>query len=93
MERKVTKIGNSLGITFSKKIMNEFDWKEDDIVKIEIDKERIILRKSNKVELPEGVTEEVFNEFLKKYKDEGRQNKEVEGEDGEIKENKERMES
>ncbi|HLQ71666.1 MAG TPA: AbrB/MazE/SpoVT family DNA-binding domain-containing protein [Bacillota bacterium] len=60
MERKVTKIGNSYGITFPKELLKEAGISYGDHVQLELEKGNIILHKKEKVKLPNGID----NDFL-----------------------------
>lgn len=68
MERKIIKIGNSFGITLPKKILDELEWREGKELKIENREGQIVLKETKKVNLPDGVSREVFEEILKEYK-------------------------
>ncbi|MFC4768500.1 AbrB family transcriptional regulator [Effusibacillus consociatus] len=80
MERKVTKIGNSLGVTMTE-ALKKIGVDSGDIVSIDIREEagEIVIKKSERMALPKGVTREfletlhaVMNEYdetLKGLKD------------------------
>ncbi|MCU6712410.1 AbrB family transcriptional regulator [Paenibacillus sp. J5C_2022] len=57
MERKVTKFGNSLGITMTD-ALRQIGLDQGDIVSIDVspDTGEIVIRKSTKVSLPEGIS-------------------------------------
>lgn len=57
MERKVTKFGNSLGITMTD-ALKQVGLDQGDIVSIEVNPAagEIIIKKSTKVSLPEGIS-------------------------------------
>lgn len=57
VERKVTKIGNSLGITVPQEIINLLDVNLGDIVSLEVNdnNDEIIIKKQKKVSLPKDV--------------------------------------
>lgn len=57
MERKVTKFGNSLGITMTD-ALKQIGLDQGDTVHIEVspDSGEIIIKKSTKVSLPEGIS-------------------------------------
>lgn len=65
IERKVTKIGNSIGITLPPEILRQIGLAQGDDVQIEVKEGKIILRKKEKLHLPEGVDAE-FMELLNK---------------------------
>jgi antitoxin component of MazEF toxin-antitoxin module len=80
MERKITKFGNSLGITMTEAI-KELGLSLGDTVQIEVDHDsgQIIIQKSNKVTLPSGISDDflknlsqvmdAYDETLKGLKD------------------------
>ncbi len=61
VERKVTKIGNSLGVTFPSELLKKIEVAQGDTVIIDIRGDEIILRKSRKVELPSGISPDFFD--------------------------------
>jgi antitoxin MazE len=68
--RKVLKIGNSLGITFPAEFLRKLDLHQGDEIQIELENDRIVMKKSNKVDLPKGISKDffdVFNETIEKY--------------------------
>ncbi|MBY7142778.1 AbrB/MazE/SpoVT family DNA-binding domain-containing protein [Virgibacillus sp. NKC19-3] len=60
-ERKVTKIGNSYGITFPKELLKEAGISYGDNVQLEVKEGDIVLKKGKQVELPEGISEDFFD--------------------------------
>ena len=60
-ERKVTKIGNSIGITLPIELLKQVGLEQGDDVQIEVKDGQIILRKKEKVLLPQGVDAEFMN--------------------------------
>lgn len=80
IERKVTKFGNSLGITMTD-ALKQIGLELGDAVHIEVNEENgeIILRRANKVALPSGISKEFietlsqvmeqYDETLKGLKD------------------------
>ncbi|KEF36375.1 growth regulator [Schinkia azotoformans MEV2011] len=60
-ERKVTKIGNSFGITLPIELLKQVGLSHGDDVQVEVKDGQIILRKKEKVVLPEGVDAEFMN--------------------------------
>ncbi|RXT08168.1 AbrB/MazE/SpoVT family DNA-binding domain-containing protein [Ammoniphilus sp. CFH 90114] len=68
--RKVTKVGNSLGITFPAEMLKKANITLGDDIEIEYKDGEIILKKSQKVNLPEGVDAEfmeLLNEVIKEH--------------------------
>lgn len=64
-ERKVTKIGNSYGITFPREILKEADISYGDEVRMEVKNKKIILQKKEEIPLPDGVD----HDFMKLLSD------------------------
>lgn len=60
-ERKVTKIGNNIGITLPIELLKQVGLEQGDDVQIEVKDGKIVLRKKEKVMLPEGVDDEFMN--------------------------------
>ncbi|AET58503.1 AbrB/MazE/SpoVT family DNA-binding domain-containing protein [Paenibacillus terrae] len=69
MERKITKFGNSLGITMTEAI-KQLGLGQGDTVQVEVDHKsgQIIIRKSNKITLPSGLSDD-FLENLSQVMD------------------------
>ncbi|WP_442951889.1 AbrB/MazE/SpoVT family DNA-binding domain-containing protein [Paenibacillus sp. A14] len=71
MERKVTKFGNSLGITMTD-ALKQIGLDQGDIVNIDVNPEsgEIIIKRSTKVSLPEGVSPDfmsTLSDVIKAY--------------------------
>jgi antitoxin MazE len=71
MERKVTKFGNSLGITMTD-ALKQIGLELGDTVLIDVKKSdgEIIIKKANKVSLPSGISSEfieTLSEVMKQY--------------------------
>ncbi|SIS62846.1 AbrB/MazE/SpoVT family DNA-binding domain-containing protein [Salimicrobium flavidum] len=69
-DRKITKIGNSSGVTIPNDLLAEAGLKTGDDINLEIVDGVIQIRKSRKVSLPEGVSEDFFdvlNETVSSY--------------------------
>ena len=60
-ERKVTKIGNSFGITLPQELLKHVGLSQGDDVQIEVKDGKIILRKKEEIKLPNGVDAEFMN--------------------------------
>lgn len=60
MERKITKIGNSLGVTFPSEILKRIHVNHGDEVTIDLRGDEIVIRKSRKVQLPSGISPDFF---------------------------------
>ncbi|AJY75052.1 AbrB family transcriptional regulator [Paenibacillus beijingensis] len=62
MERKVTKFGNSLGLTMTD-ALKQIGLDQGDIVSIEVNQStgEIIIRKSTKVSLPSGISKDFMD--------------------------------
>ena len=69
-ERKITKIGNSLGVTIPNELLKQAGLKQGDDIQLELIDGVIKISKSRKVILPEGVSEDFFdvlNETVSNY--------------------------
>lgn len=69
-ERKLTKIGNSYGITFPKEILKEAGITYGDSVQMEFKEGKITLQKKEEIILPEGVDQEfmsVLTDVIKEH--------------------------
>ncbi len=60
-ERKVTKIGNSIGITLPNEVLKEAGLVYGDNVVIKVKNGDIVLSKKENITLPEGVDAEFMN--------------------------------
>ncbi|RYG72180.1 AbrB/MazE/SpoVT family DNA-binding domain-containing protein [Lentibacillus lipolyticus] len=60
MERKITKVGNSYGITFPKDLLKEAGISYGDNVKVELKDGNIVLRKKEDIKLPEDISADFF---------------------------------
>lgn len=70
LERKITKIGNSLGITIPHELLQQAGLQQGDDIKLEFVDGVIQLVKSRKVSLPDGISEDFFdvlNDTVKHY--------------------------
>lgn len=69
-ERKVTKIGNSFGITIPNELLRQVGLAQGDDVQVEVKDGKIVLRKKEQITLPEGVDAEfmdILNEVIKEH--------------------------
>lgn len=71
MERKVTKFGNSLGITMTD-ALKQIGLEQGDVVSIDVSPAsgEIIIKKSTKVTLPEGISKDFMDtlaEVMEEY--------------------------
>lgn len=64
MERKVTKFGNSLGITMTD-ALKQIGLEQGDTVQIDVNQDQgeIVIKKANKVALPEGISNDFFDQL------------------------------
>jgi len=64
MERKVTKFGNSLGITMTD-ALKQLGLEQGDTVQIDVNQDHgeIVIKKANKVALPEGISSDFFDQL------------------------------
>lgn len=71
IERKVTKIGNSYGITVPVDMLKEAGLSYGDNVQLESKDGEIVMRKKRNVKLPEGVDNDfmdVLNDVIEEHK-------------------------
>ncbi|MGD6968367.1 AbrB/MazE/SpoVT family DNA-binding domain-containing protein [Rossellomorea vietnamensis] len=69
-DRKVTKIGNSYGITLPAELLKQVGLAQGDDVQVEVKDGKIVLRKKEHVTLPEGVDAEfmnILNDVIKEH--------------------------
>ncbi len=69
-ERKVLKVGNSLGVTFPMEFLNKLGIHQGDEIQMELEEDKIVIKKSKKVDLPKGISQDFFealNETLEEY--------------------------
>lgn len=69
-ERKVTKIGNSIGITLPSEILKQVGLAQGDDVRVEVKDGKIILQKKEHLQLPDGVDAEfmdILNDVIKEH--------------------------
>lgn len=71
-ERKVTKIGNSLGLTLPQDVYNKLNIGQGDVMSIEVreDDGVIEIRKKQQISMPEGVNPrflEALNKTINKF--------------------------
>ena len=60
MERKVTKIGNSLGVTMTE-ALKRLDINCGDTVNVDVRNDEIVIKKSQYVTLPEGISSDFLD--------------------------------
>ena len=69
-ERKVTKIGNSFGITLPYELLRQVGLAQGDDVQIEVKDGKIVLQKKEQMMLPDGVDHEfmnILNDVIKEH--------------------------
>lgn len=69
-ERKVTKIGNSYGITIPTELLKQVGLAQGDDVQVEVKDGKILLRKKEQITLPNGVDAEfmdILNDVIKEH--------------------------
>lgn len=59
-ERKVTKIGNSYGLTFPKELLKEAGISYGDDIQLDLQDGKIVLHKKEDIKLPEGISPDFF---------------------------------
>jgi antitoxin MazE len=70
VERKVTRIGNSLGVTFPQEVLEHLKVKQGDEVKFELAPGSVSIKKKSAMKLPKGIDEEFLeqmNEMISDY--------------------------
>lgn len=70
IERKVTKIGNSIGITLPPEVLRQVGIARGDDVQVEVKDGKIILQKKEHLQLPDGVDAEfmgILNDVVKEH--------------------------
>lgn len=70
MERKVTKIGNSLGVTIPQEVLEHLGISQGDVVHFAIENGQVIIRKKANLRLPKGIDEEFLeqmNDMINEY--------------------------
>jgi antitoxin MazE len=71
VERKITKIGNSLGVTIPNDFLEMANISLGDEVVVDYVDNKITLKKSEKIQKPEGLSDnffEVLDKTMKNYK-------------------------
>jgi len=75
VERKVTKIGNSLGVTFPQEVLEHLGIVQGDEVRFEVVDGQVIIKKKANLKLPKGIDAEfleqmsdMINEYDKTFK-------------------------
>jgi len=69
-QRKVTKIGNSYGVTFPKELLKEAKIAYGDNVSVELKDGKIVLERIEEIKLPDGVDSEfmeVLSDVIKEH--------------------------
>lgn len=60
MERKVTKIGNRLGVTMTE-AFKQLGIENGDLVEIDVRGDEIVIKKSKRMTLPKGISADFFD--------------------------------
>lgn len=63
VERKVTKIGNSLGVTFPPEVLEHLGVGQGDEVRFDLEDGHVIIKKKANLKLPKGIDEEFLNQM------------------------------
>ncbi|SFD68015.1 putative addiction module antidote [Lentibacillus persicus] len=69
-ERKVTKVGNSYGITLPSEVLKQLELAQGDALQAEVKDGKILLQKKDRIALPEGVDAEfmdTLNDVIKEH--------------------------
>lgn len=70
INRKITKIGNSVGITLPADLLKSVGLSQGDGVQIEVKDGKIIVQKNEQLNLPDGVDAEftkILNDVIKEH--------------------------
>jgi antitoxin MazE len=70
VERKVTRIGNSLGVTFPQEVLEHLGISQGDAVRFEIVNGQVTIKKKINLKLPKGIDEEFLeqmNDMINEY--------------------------
>lgn len=70
IERKVTKIGNSLGVTFPHEVLKYLDITQGDEVHFVMENGHVVIKKKTNVKLPKGIDTdflEQMNDMINEY--------------------------
>jgi putative addiction module antidote len=75
IERKITKIGNSLGVTLPHEVLDHLDIKQGDEVSFHLENGHVKIKKKANLKLPKGIDAEfleqmndMINEYDKTFK-------------------------
>ncbi|UII55907.1 AbrB/MazE/SpoVT family DNA-binding domain-containing protein [Cytobacillus spongiae] len=69
-ERKITKIGNSYGVTLPAWLLERVGLSQGDDVQLDVKDGQIILKKKEKINLPDGIDAEfmnILNDVIKEH--------------------------
>ncbi|GKV66962.1 MULTISPECIES: AbrB/MazE/SpoVT family DNA-binding domain-containing protein [unclassified Sporosarcina] len=62
MERRITQVGNSLGLTLPAEMLKKLDIKKGDEVKVEMLGDELVIKKvPHLIELPKGIPADFFD--------------------------------
>lgn len=70
VERKVTRIGNSLGVTFPQEVLEHLGISQGDEVRFDLSNGKVMISKKKNIKLPKGIDEEFLeqmNEMIMEY--------------------------
>ncbi|MYL36145.1 AbrB family transcriptional regulator [Pontibacillus yanchengensis] len=67
MTRKISKFGNSLGITLPKDELSKHKWDNGVDVDVKVYDDKIVLSRTNKVDLPQGISPDFFETLETNY--------------------------
>lgn len=68
--RKITQIGNSLGMTLSPEMLECLSVTKGEDIQVEMKEDELVIKKIKQVEYPAGISEDFFdvlNETVEKY--------------------------
>lgn len=58
--RKISKIGNSYGVTIPSALLDQVKWQLGDSVELRVVDGKIVIHKERRVVLPDGISEDFF---------------------------------
>lgn len=70
VERKVTRIGNSLGVTFPQEVLEHLGIAQGDEVRFDLANGHVTIKKKATIKLPKGIDEkflEEMNDMINEY--------------------------
>lgn len=72
VERKVTRVENSLSVTFPQEVLKHLGIKQGDEVSFALEDESVTIKKTKELVLPKGIDSEfleMMNDMVREYED------------------------